>query len=255
MTKHFRTSAALAALMALGACGVFKSAPKKTPTVGNRVPILVSETGVEADKTIADVQVLLPAPRRTPNGRSPAQCLQVDGAARSGEQPQRLWTAAINGGSARDPLGAPPVVAEGKLFVVDVEGNLVAMNADTGAKLWSTGITEGDENRLARFGGGASYDSGTVFASDGLGDVIAANAADGKVLWARQAQRPAAGSPTIANGNVYVLTQDNQLYAINQADGKIVWAGQGTLETQGVYGVAAPPPARAPSSPVSPAAN
>ncbi|WP_322963687.1 outer membrane protein assembly factor BamB family protein [Sphingomonas fuzhouensis] len=241
MTKHFRTSAALAALMALGACGVFKSAPKKTPTVGNRVPILVSETGVEADKTIADVQVLLPAPETNPDWSQPGgNAAKSMGQLALGEQPQRLWETTINGGSARDPLGAPPVVAEGKLFVVDVEGNLVAMNADTGARLWSTAVTEGNENRLARFGGGASYDSGTVFATDGLGDVIAASAADGKVLWRAKPSGPLRGSPTIANGNVYVLTQDNQLYAINQADGKIVWAGQGTLETQGVLGVAAP---------------
>jgi len=241
MTKNFRTSAALAALMALGACGVFKSAPKKTPTVGNRVPILVSETGVEADKTIADVQVTLPAPETNTEWAQPGgNASKSMGQLALGEQPTRLWDATINGGSARDPLGAPPVVAEGKLFAVDAGGNLVAMNADTGAKLWSTPITEGDENRLARFGGGASYDSGTVYATDGLGDVVAANVADGKVLWRAKPGGPLRGSPTIANGNVYVLTQDNQLYAINQADGKIVWAGQGTLETQGVFGVAAP---------------
>jgi outer membrane protein assembly factor BamB len=156
------------------------------------------------------------------------------------EQPRRVWDAAINGGSARDPLGAAPVVAEGKLFVVDAEGDLVALNADTGAKLWTTPVTEGDDNRLARFGGGASYDSGTVYATDGLGDVIAASAADGKILWRAKPSGPLRGSPTVANGNVYVLTQDNQFYAINQADGKVVWAGQGTLETQGVFGVAAP---------------
>ena len=241
MTKNFRTSAALAALMALGACGVFKSAPKKTPTVGNRVPILVSETGVEADKTIADVQVTLPAPETNPDWAQPGgNASKSMGQLALAEQPRRVWESAINGGSARDPLGAPPVVADGKMFVVDAGGDLVALNADTGAKLWTTSITEGDANRLARFGGGASYDSGTVFATDGLGDVIAASAADGKVLWRAKPSGPLRGSPTIANGNVYVLTQDNQLYAINQADGKIVWAGQGTLETQGVFGVAAP---------------
>ncbi|MET4895945.1 PQQ-binding-like beta-propeller repeat protein [Sphingomonadaceae bacterium jetA1] len=241
MTKHFRTSAALAALMALGACGVFKGAPKKTPTIGNRVPILVSEGGVEADKTIADVQVMLPAPQVNPDWSQPGgNAAKSMGQLTLAEQPQRLWQASIDGGSVRDPLASPPVVAENKLFVVDAQGRLVAFTADTGTRLWSAEITEGNENRLARFGGGASYDSGTVYATDGLGDVIAANAADGKVLWRAKPSGPLRGSPTIANGNVYVLTQDNQLYAINQTDGKVVWAGQGTLETQGVLGVAAP---------------
>ena len=49
MTNRFRTSAAVAALMALSACGVFKGGQKRTPTVGDRVPILVSENDVEAD--------------------------------------------------------------------------------------------------------------------------------------------------------------------------------------------------------------
>lgn len=208
MTKHFRTSAALAALMALGACGVFKGAPKKTPTIGNRVPILVSENGVEADKSIADVQVLLPAPETNPEWAQPGgNASKSMGQLALGEQPQRLWESTIDGGSVRDPLGAAPVVAEGKLFVVDAHGNLVALSADTGARLWSTSITEGDANRLARSGGGASYDSGTVFATDGLGDVIAASAADGKVLWRAKPSGSLRGSPTIANGNVYVLTQ------------------------------------------------
>ncbi len=61
-------------------------------------------------------------------------------------------------------------------------------------RLWTTAVTEGDQNRLARFGGGASYDSGTVFASDGLGDVIAANAADGKVLWRAKPSGPLVGA-------------------------------------------------------------
>ena len=97
------------------------------------MPILVSETGVEADKTIADVQVLLPAPETNPEWSQPGgNASKSMGQLALGEQPKRIWEASINGGSARDPLGAPPVVAEGKLFVVDVEGNLVAMNADTG---------------------------------------------------------------------------------------------------------------------------
>ncbi|SUJ15656.1 Lipoprotein yfgL precursor [Sphingomonas paucimobilis] len=96
---------------------------------------------------------------------------------------------------------------------------------------------------------GASYDSGTVFATDGLGDVIAASAADGKVLWRAKPSGPLRGSPTIANGNVYVLTQDNQLYALNQADGKIIWAGQGTLEPKACSASRRPPPARVRWSP------
>jgi outer membrane protein assembly factor BamB len=37
-----------------------------------------------------------------------------------------------------------------------------------------------------------------------------------------------------------VLSQDNQLYALGDTDGKVAWTQSGSLETQGVFGVAAP---------------
>ncbi|WP_342658812.1 PQQ-like beta-propeller repeat protein [Sphingomonas sp. NY01] len=241
MTKQFRTPVMLAALMALSACGIFKGAPKKTPTVGNRVPILASESGAEADQTIADVQVTLPAPAPNDAWAQPGgNAAKSMGQLALGEQPARLWEATINGGSVREPLAAAPVVADGKLFVVDVAAVLHAFAADTGAPLWSAKLTEGDANRPARFGGGASFDDGRVYATDGLGDVVAVNAADGSIQWRAKPGGPLRGAPTVANGVVYVLSQDNQLFAISQADGKVQWAQQGTLETQGVFGVAAP---------------
>ena len=92
----------------------------------------------------------------------------------------------------------------------------------------------------ARPCGRCRYDDGKVYATDGLGDVAALNAADGKQLWKVRPGGPLRGSPTIANGVVYVLSQDNQLFALNQADGTVSWTAQGTAESQGVFGVAAP---------------
>ena len=241
MMKVNRAPVAVAALLALSACGIFKGGPKKTPTVGNRVPILVSENPVEADKAIADVQVLLPAPAVndswTQSGGNAAKSM---GQLALGASPVRAWTATINGGSPRERLAAAPVVAENKLFVTDVQATVHAFAANTGAALWSAPLTQGKENRASRFGGGVSYDDGRVFATDGLGDVVALNAADGKEVWRAKPGGPLRGAPTIANGNIYVLSQDNQLFALGEADGKVVWTGTGTLESQGVFGVAAP---------------
>ncbi|MES3152267.1 PQQ-binding-like beta-propeller repeat protein [Sphingomonas faeni] len=241
MMKTYRVTVAVAALMALSGCGIFKGGVKKTPTVGDRVSILVSENEVETDKTIADVQVLLPAPAvndawAQPGG-NPAKSM---GQLALADQPKRLWQSGIDGGSNRERLGAAPVVADGKLFVTDVTATIHAFAADTGAALWSAGITEGKINRAARFGGGVSYDDGKLYATDGVGDVVAMSAADGKILWRAKPGAPLRGSPTVANGAVYVLTQDNQVFSLNQTDGKVQWVQSGTLETQGVFGVAAP---------------
>ncbi|MEH3160122.1 MAG: PQQ-binding-like beta-propeller repeat protein [Sphingomonas taxi] len=241
-TPSIRASVGIAALIALSACGVFKGGgPKKTPTVGERVPILASENAIEADRTIADIQVTLPAPAANAAWTQPGgNAAKSMGQLALAESPSRVWQAGIDGGSNRARLGAAPVVADNKLFVVDVQAQLHAFAADTGAKLWSATISSGDRNRPALFGGGVSYEDGRVFATDGLGDVVAFNAADGKEVWRAKPGGPLRGAPTVDNGSVYVLSQDNQIFALDQNDGKVQWAQSGTLETQGVFGVAAP---------------
>ncbi|WP_085810250.1 PQQ-like beta-propeller repeat protein [Sphingomonas sp. TZW2008] len=241
MKKSIAAPFAIAALMGLSACGVFKGGGKKTPTVGNRVPILVSENAAEVDPSLAGVQVLLPPAEVNAAWTQPGgNASKTMGHLALGGSPARLWTAAIDGGSNRQRLGAAPVIGDGKLFVVDVDATVHAFTADTGAPLWKAAVFEGDENKPARFGGGVSFDDGRVYATDGIGDVVAMNAADGAVVWRSKPGGPLRGAPTIANGQIYVLSQDNQLFALNQADGKVVWTGSASVETQGVFGVAAP---------------
>ncbi|KQN92877.1 pyrrolo-quinoline quinone [Sphingomonas sp. Leaf231] len=242
MTTRVATGLALAALVGLSGCGIFKGSPKKTPTIGQRVPILMSENQATVDKGLENVPVTLPVGVANDAWSQPG-----GNAAKSmghlliaSATPAKVWTAQINGGSNRARLAAGPVIAENKLFAVDVDATLHAFAADTGAKLWTRALPENDENRSARFGGGVSYDEGKLYSTDGLGDVVAVNAADGSIVWRAKPGGPLRGAPTVANGQVYVLSQDNQIFALGQADGKVVWTQSASLETQGVFGVAAP---------------
>ncbi|WP_375287714.1 PQQ-binding-like beta-propeller repeat protein [Sphingomonas sp.] len=240
--KKFLASVAIASLLATGGCGVFKGKGKKTPTVGNRVPILVSENDAEVDKTMADLPVTVPAPAINEGWTQPGgnAAKSMGHLALQNESPQRIWHASIDAGSNRQRLGAAPVLGDYKLFVVDVEARVHAFDARNGNALWSTDVAKTEENRAARFGGGVSFDNGKVYATDGLGDVVALNANDGTELWRAKPGGPLRGAPSVANGQVYVLSQDNQLFALSDADGKVQWTQSGSLETQGVFGVAAP---------------
>ena len=241
MKNRLAAPLAIAALVGLSGCGIFKGGGKKTPTIGERMPILVSENAAEVDKTIAEVAVSLPDPAANDAwAQSGGNAAKSMGQLALGASPARSWEATIAGGSDRERLGAAPVIAENKLFVVDVDATVHAFTADAGSPLWTTALAEGKENRGSRFGGGVSYDDAKVYASDGIGDVVALNAADGKILWRAKPGGPLRGAPTIANGNVYVLSQDNQLFALDQATGKVGWTQSASLESQGVFGVAAP---------------
>ena len=242
MTTRTATGLALVALVSLSGCGIFKGAPKKTPTVGQRVPILMSENQATVDKGLESVPVTLPTAVANDAWTQPGgnAAKSMGNLLLASATPAKVWSAQINGGSNRARLAATPVVAENKLFAVDVDATLHAFAADTGAKLWTRALPENDEDRSARFGGGVSYDDGKLYATDGLGDVVAVNAADGAVLWRAKPGGPLRGAPTVANGQVYVLSQDNQIFALGQTDGKVVWTQSASLETQGVFGVAAP---------------
>lgn len=246
MMNKARLSIAIAAVLALGACHTFKG-PKKTPTLGERVPILISENAADADadKTLAGIQVLLPPAEKNDSwaqpGGDPSKSM---GHLTLGTELRRQWSARIAGGTTKLRLGAPPVVAGGKLFVVDVNAVLHAYDANDGARLWTADIFSNKKNRRARFGGGVSFEDGKLYATDGVGDLAAFSAADGKLLWRVQLGGPLRGAPTVANGALYLLSQDNQLFAVSEADGKVQWTQSGSIESQGVYGVAAPAAAR-----------
>lgn len=241
MMKSVRVPVAIAALVALGACGIFKGGDKKTPVLGQRVPILAAETSIVADKTIAEVQVVVPAPASNAAWNQPGgNAAKVMGHLALSEAPARVWSAKIPGTSGRTRLAAAPVVANGALFVMDTEGAVHAFDAATGARRWQLSTVKGEENRRAAFGGGVSVDGARVYAANGLGDVVAIDAAAGSEVWRKKPGGPLRGAPTVANENLYVVSQDNQLFALTQADGNVVWTQSGTLESQGVFGVAAP---------------
>ncbi|MBN8814428.1 MAG: PQQ-binding-like beta-propeller repeat protein [Sphingomonas sp.] len=245
MTSKWRIATAALALTALAGCGVFKGGGKKTPTVGERIPILVSESDAKLDPSIAGLQVLLPAPAVNGDWAQPGgNASKSMGHLALGGTVSRAWTASMVSGSSRERLASAPVISGGKLYVVDIAAMLHAYDAASGASLWTVPVAKGDENKPARFGGGASVDGGRVYATDGLGDVVAFDANTGAEVWRVKPGGPLRGAPTIDGDQLYVLSQDNQLFALSTTDGSQKWNSSGSLETQGVFGVAAPAAAR-----------
>lgn len=241
MTTKWRMPIALVALTALGACGAFKGGGKKTPVLGDRVPILVSESDAKVDPAVSGLDVLLPAPVVNPDWAQPGGNPEKSmGHLALGSTVSRAWTVSIPAGSNRQRLAASPVIGDGKMYVVDVNGALHAFDANSGASLWTVPIAKAEKAKAARFGGGASYDNGRVYATDGLGDVVAFDAKTGSEVWRVKPGPPLRGAPSVVGDQLYTLSQDNQLYALSTANGQQVWSASGSLETQGVFGVAAP---------------
>jgi outer membrane protein assembly factor BamB len=233
------------ALMALAACshGPKLSKPKPTtPTLGQREAILSRvESAAAADADIAGSAVVLPL--AVPN----AEWAQPGGSASKSygnlalaAQPKLLWQAQVAGSTERRRLAAAPVIGGGALFVFDTNGVLHAMDAQTGAALWTQSFAVTGGAGEAVFGGGATYDAGRVYVTTGVGDVAALDAKTGKLAWKVRPAGPLRGSPTVAFGTVFVMTQNNELHALKIEDGSELWQESASLGATGVFGVAAP---------------
>jgi outer membrane protein assembly factor BamB len=238
-----RIMTALAIIGLLGGCSLLGKGKKPTtPTVGQRISVLGGEASIEVDPALAGVPVTLPAATTNAEWAQPGgNAAKSMGHVTAGTALGQAWRVSIGQGSSNKArLGAGPVVGGGKIYTMDTDGNVRAISPQNGATLWQTRVRGEGASSETLFGGGVSYDSGRVYATNGAGFAAALNAETGASIWQVRPGGPLRGAPTIANDNVYVVSQDNQLYALNPADGSLRWTGAGTVELAGVFGSAAP---------------
>ena len=113
------------------------------------------------------------------------------------------------------PIYSTPIVAGGRVFIS--ADKLYALDATTGATLWSSSYTPF---------GSPVVDAGIVYVASI--QLYALKASTGALLWSD----PLAGngvlsSPTVANGVVYIDSFNGPLYAFNARTGKQLWANTG----------------------------
>ena len=238
-----RTAAILLmASLALASCGVFKKAKSRTPTIGERIPILSFETRAEVEPEMKDVAIVLPAPVTNAEwaqpGGSPAK---VGGHLTLAEQPAEAWRASIGKGSSGTArLNAIPVVAGGKVFTIDIGGQVSAFDANSGSLVWRVTVKIPKRGNRAAFGGGVAVGDGRVYVATGYGLALAYDAQTGKQLWERPLVQPLRGAPSVSGSRVFFLSQDNQLHALDSATGDVRWTVAGTVEPACILGTGAP---------------
>jgi outer membrane protein assembly factor BamB len=233
---------AASAVLVLAGCSVFERAERPQTTRGERLPVLAFEQRLEIDPAVAELPVLLPEPLANASwpqaGGSPAKAMQH---VVLGDRLQRVWTTSIGDGDGTGKrLLSAPVVADGRLFAIDTRARVSALDANTGGRLWQVTIKRPETSERVAFGGGVSVEGERVIAATGYGVIVALNARTGAELWRRDVGIPLRGSPAIAQGRVFTLSQDNQLFALNLETGEQLWDATAIAENAGILGAAAP---------------
>lgn len=245
MTKTRNATVALliAAALASSGCSIFKKGARpKTPVLGQRIDVLTNETEVAADPATQALPFSLPpAVENNAWTESGGNANNSMGHLALGNALQPAFTVqAGRGSSLTARLAAPPIVANGRVYTIDTLGAVRAFDARTGAQVWASQTPDDRGNEAALYGGGIAYDSGRIFATNGLGYVAALSEQNGGILWRVKPGGPLRGAPTVANGAVYVISQDNQIYSLKEEDGSTNWSEAASLEIAGIFGAASP---------------
>ena len=144
---------------------------------------------------------------------------------------QVAWRRDIGKGSGvNGQITAQPVVASGRVYVMDGEATVSAIDTKSGRELWKAALGDKRGPDREAFGGGVAFDDGKVFVSSGYRFVAALDAATGKVLWRRRTEAPIHSAPTVLDGRVYASDVQDQLLTYNAADGAPGWSYQALEE-------------------------
>jgi outer membrane protein assembly factor BamB len=230
------------------------SAPQATATAGQRVSVLEFEQQLAPSAALSGRDFFLPGPQAAtawtqPGGNSENAVEHVIAAADF----TVAWRRSIGAGSSRTRQVMAPVVADnGRVFVLDGEATVSALDSGTGAQAWRVNIKPAEDARRTGFlglggrsggggfGGGVAVGGGKVFVSSGYRTVTAIDQASGAVIWTTPVDVPIHGAPTVSGSRVFVVDVENQIQAFDTTTGRQDWSYRGIPEPARIMRASSP---------------
>jgi len=148
-------------------------------------------------------------------------------------QVKKLWSDGLGGDAKHLRLGLQPAVADGVVYAASHDGEVIALTADKGRRLWRV------KTKL-QLGGGPAVGEGIVALGSTKGELVALEAQTGKTRWQHQLSGEIIARPTVSNGLVFVRTVDGFLTALSEVDGSVRWSSDQPVPKLSLRGTSAP---------------
>jgi outer membrane protein assembly factor BamB len=139
-----------------------------------------------------------------------------------------LWTRIVRKrlhGAPIDVTG--PAYSDGRVFVAEIGGALIALNSKTGKVDWKEDLGAHLESSPLIVGK-------TLYIGTDSDQVLAINTANGHKIWEYKAGASIKASPSFHDGRIYVGNYQAGMLALNAKNGKLVW--QTNTSTQAPFG-------------------
>ncbi|HSH29513.1 MAG TPA: outer membrane protein assembly factor BamB [Thiohalobacter sp.] len=146
---------------------------------------------------------------------------------------ERLWSRDIGAGTDDRFLRLQPVVDGGRIFAVDHQGRVMALEAATGKLVWErdTGLA---------VSGGVGAGDGLILIGSSEGEVLALDWRDGAEVWRARVSGEVLAPPQAARGVAVVQSVDGDVTGLDSATGERRWVFDRTVPALSLRGTASP---------------
>ncbi|MDB5457887.1 MAG: Pyrrolo-quinoline quinone [Caulobacter sp.] len=236
-----------------------KGGNKSIATEGQRISVIAFDQKVEPADALKGTDFFLPPAAEQADwklpGSNPEQSVEHVIAA---PDFQVAWKKGFGQkGNRTFHITAPPVSADGRIFVMDGDSTVVALDAKSGSTIWrktvrqevkggngfrvlGVGFGGGGRGDRLGFGGGLAVADGKVYVSSGFRFVAQLDAATGAEGWRQAVSTPIHAAPTVADGRLFVVSTDNELLTFNAATGVPGWTYQALIEPARILAASSP---------------
>ncbi|MDH3978947.1 MAG: outer membrane protein assembly factor BamB [Gammaproteobacteria bacterium] len=145
----------------------------------------------------------------------------------------RVWSDSIGVGHDEQFVNLAPAVDDGRLYIADRKGRVVALDAATGKEFWS--VQTG-----AVLSAGPAVGSGQVLLGSSDAEVIALDSGDGSLRWKVEVSSEVLSQPRLDLDRVIVQTADGSIAGLDAENGEQVWVIDRTVPVLTLRGTSSP---------------
>jgi outer membrane protein assembly factor BamB len=148
----------------------------------------------------------------------------------------KVWSRGIGEGQNKGFSSLTPALDGDAIYAVDYEGLVVAMNSQTGKKLWKRTINESKDGLWAQskrffsaadpnrqIVGGIAAENGLLLVATYAGEVMALSKETGEELWRKQLPGEVVSAPRTNGSVVAAQTVNGKLFALDAKTGEQLW--------------------------------
>jgi outer membrane protein assembly factor BamB len=257
ITRNVGVAVLVAGAMVLGGCSTVgavgdvagrlnpfakKDKPQEVAGDGRRISIIAFDQRVEAAEGLKGVDFFIPpalpqADWPQPGGLGDQNVEHFEAAPAF----EVAWRRGFGKGSDRKVhITAPPIIAGGRVYVMDAETDLAALDAQTGAIIWKQSVHKRTKRDKDGFGGGVAFADGKLYVASGFRLVAQLDAQTGQPAWKRDTASPIHGAPIVSHGRMFVVSTDNELLTYDTATGAPGWTYQALVEPARILASSSP---------------